>query len=134
MKNILSIITRFALAAGSVLMMASCEDYLDKNPESNVNKEDAFKNFNNFQGYIEEIYNCIPDKAKCNWTTSWNLGDDEIQNPHADNRMNHQIDIGNFYAWQTDNYFGLVRAISIALLRVALIMDSTATLGIVFQK
>jgi len=33
MKNILSIITRFALAAGSVLMMASCEDYLDKNPE-----------------------------------------------------------------------------------------------------
>lgn len=105
MKNILSIITRFALAAGSVLMMSSCEDYLDKNPESNVNKEDAFKNFNNFQGYIEEIYNCIPDKAKCNWTTSWNLGDDEIQNPHADTRMNHQIDVGNFYAWQTDNYF-----------------------------
>lgn len=62
MKNILSIITRFALAVGSVLMMASCEDYLDKNPESNVNKEDAFKNFNNFQGYIEEIYNCIPDR------------------------------------------------------------------------
>lgn len=42
--------------------MTSCEDYLDKSPESTVSEEDAFKNFRNFQGFIEEIYNCIPDK------------------------------------------------------------------------
>ena len=48
-----------ALAVG--LGMTSCEDYLDKSPESTVSEEDAFKNFRNFQGFIEEIYNCIPD-------------------------------------------------------------------------
>ena len=31
--------------------MTSCEDYLDKAPESSVNPEDAFKNFRNFQGF-----------------------------------------------------------------------------------
>ena len=32
--------------------MTSCEDYLDKSPESTVSEEDAFKNFRNFQGFI----------------------------------------------------------------------------------
>ncbi len=79
----------------------SCTDYLDKAPESDVSAEEAFKNFRNFQGFIEEIYNCIPDKEKCNWCPSWNWGDDEIFNPEADNRMTHQVDLGNFRAWQT---------------------------------
>lgn len=83
------------------LLLVSCEDYLDKEPSSTVSGEDAFKNFKNFQGYIEEIYNCIPDKQKCNWCPSWNWGDDEIFNPEADSRMTHQADLGNFRAWQT---------------------------------
>lgn len=33
------------------LGMTSCEDYLDKAPESSVNPNDAFKNFRNFQGF-----------------------------------------------------------------------------------
>lgn len=41
--------------------LASCEDYLDKEPDSTISGDDAFKNFMNFQGYIEEIYNCIPE-------------------------------------------------------------------------
>lgn len=82
------------------LGMVSCEDYLEKNPDSTVNEEEPFKNFTNFQGYIEEIYNCIPDKFKCYYSTSWNLGDDEIMNPNADWHMNHQVDIGNFWGWQ----------------------------------
>ena len=79
----------------------SCEDYLDKEPESTLSGDDAFKNFKNFQGFVEEIYNCIPDKEKCNWCPSWNWGDDEIFNPEADNRMTHQVDLGNFRAWMT---------------------------------
>ncbi len=50
-------------------------------------------NFRNFQGFVEEIYNCIPDKEKCNWCPSWNWGDDEIFNPEADSRMTHQVDL-----------------------------------------
>lgn len=80
--------------------LVSCEDYLDKEPDSTVSGDDAFKTFRNFQGYIEEIYNCIPDKEKCNWCPSWNWGDDEIFNPEADSRMTHQADLGNFRAWQ----------------------------------
>ena len=83
------------------LSMVSCEDYLDKEPNSNVSEVDAFKNFINFQGYIEEIYNCIPDKEKCNYCPSWNWGDDEIFNPEADGRMTHQVDLGNYRAWRS---------------------------------
>lgn len=83
------------------MCFVSCQDYLDKEPSSTISGDSAFKNFINFQGYIEEIYNCIPDKEKCNWCPSWNWGDDEIFNPEADSRMTHQADLGNFRAWQT---------------------------------
>ena len=42
------------------LGMYSCQDYLDRDEESIVNEEDAFKNFRNFQGFTEELYYCIP--------------------------------------------------------------------------
>lgn len=98
-----------AIAFGLALTtgLSSCEDYLDKEPASDVNPETAFKNFTNTQGFIEEIYNCIPNKAQCHWTTSWNLGDDEIMNPQAeiDGLIQTQIDLGNYYAWQYNNQF-----------------------------
>ena len=96
-----------SLAVG--LGMTSCEDYLDKSPESTVSEEDAFKNFRNFQGFIEEIYNCIPDKEKCNYCTSWNWGDDELFNSMGDAHMTHQADLGNFRAWQTNGQCWLYR-------------------------
>ena len=45
----------------------SCTDYLDKSPDSDVSPETAFKNFTNFQGFVEEIYNCIPNKESNMW-------------------------------------------------------------------
>lgn len=85
--------------------LTSCKDYLDREPGTTVSEEIAFKNFKNFQGFIEEIYQCIPDKEKCNWCPSWNWGDDEVFNPEADDRMTHQADLGNFRAWsQTGNW------------------------------
>lgn len=88
-----------SLALGTSL--SSCQDYLDKEPDSTVSADDAFANFRNFQGFVEEIYNCIPDKEKCNYCPSWNWGDDEIFNPEADGRMTHQVDLGNFRAWES---------------------------------
>lgn len=95
------IVLIWSVCLSMLFAFSSCEDYLDKEPSSTVSGEEAFKNFRNFQGYIEEIYNCIPDKEKCNWCPSWNWGDDEIFNPEADSRMTHQADLGNFRAWQT---------------------------------
>ena len=81
------------------MSLVSCEAYLDKEPDSTISEETAFVNFRNFQGFIEEIYNCIPDKEKCNWCPSWNWGDDEVFNTAANDRMTNQVDLGNFRAW-----------------------------------
>ena len=87
------------------MSLVSCASYLDKEPESTISEATAFVNFRNFQGFIEEIYNCIPDKEKCNWCPSWNWGDDEVFNTNANDRMTNQVDLGNFRAWmQTGNW------------------------------
>ena len=38
----------------------SCTDYLDKAPASDINPTDAYTNFRSFQGFTEELYNCVP--------------------------------------------------------------------------
>ena len=96
-----------SLFFGSLLLMlgnvsfTSCTDWLDKDPESIVGEDEAFKNYRNFQGYIEEIYSLIPDKEKINWCTSWNLGDDAVHNATNDGyaHMDHQVDLGNYRNW-----------------------------------
>ncbi|MBQ2193086.1 MAG: RagB/SusD family nutrient uptake outer membrane protein, partial [Prevotella sp.] len=93
-----------SLLCGSLLLVAgasitSCTDWLDKDPESIVAEDEAFKNFRNFQGYIEEIYNLIPDKEKVNYCTAWNFGDDAVHNPEGYAHMDHQVDLGNYRNW-----------------------------------
>ena len=58
--------------------MTSCKDYLDKEPDSIISEKDAFKNFKNFQGFVERVTNTIPQIAKSNWAASFNWGEDEI--------------------------------------------------------
>ena len=97
------------LLCGSLLLLAggvsftSCKEWLDKDPESIVAEDEAFKNFRNFQGYIEEIYNLIPDKEKVNYCTAWNFGDDAVHNPEGYAHMDHQVDLGNYRNWWNNN-------------------------------
>lgn len=103
-KNIKNILYTGCLAMALTTSLSSCEDYLDKSPETTVSSEDAFKTFKNFQGYIEEIYNCVPDKEKCNYVPSWNWGDDEICNSgDGDGQLVHQMDLGNYRDIYTNN-------------------------------
>ena len=46
-----------SLALGTSL--SSCQDYLDKEPDSTVSADDAFANFRNFQGFVEEKYTTV---------------------------------------------------------------------------
>ncbi len=96
----------YILSAFSVLTLtlstASCTDYLDKTPESDISDTEAYKDFHNFQGFTEELYNCIPDFAKGYWTNSWNWGEDEIQNVGIDYHMVYKIDQGDFWGWQSE--------------------------------
>jgi hypothetical protein len=101
-----------SLLCGSLLLLAggaftSCTDWLDKDPEAIVAEDEAFKNYRNFQGYIEEIYSLIPDKEKINYCTSWNLGDDAVHNPEGYAHMDHQVDLGNYRNWWTNGQFYL---------------------------
>ena len=97
-----------SLLCGSLLLMAggvsftSCTDWLDKDKEAIVAEDEAFKNFRNFQGYIEEIYSMIPDKQKVNYCTAWNFGDDAVHNPEGYAHMDHQVDLGNYRNWWTN--------------------------------
>lgn len=88
----------------SILGLTSCEDYLDKSPDTDVSSESAFQNFHNFQGFIEEIYNCIPNKESCNWCTTFNWGEDEILNTGlGDGHLTRQFDLGNYKQWYQNN-------------------------------
>ena len=81
----------------------SCTDYLDKAPESEISSTDAYKDWRNFQGFVEELYCCIPDFVKGgHYTNSWNWGEDEIQNVGIDYHMVYAVDQGDFWHWQKE--------------------------------
>ena len=85
-----------SLALGSV----SCADYLDKEPDSDVNPEMAFMNFTNFQGFVEEAYNCIPNKESNFWCCTFNWGEDEIMNTGGgDTHVTAHFDLGDYRNW-----------------------------------
>ncbi len=87
------------------LTVASCEDYLERTPESIISEEIAFKNFTNFQGYTEELYQCVPNMAHSGNTVSLNWGDDEIVSTFQTFHIVTQFDRGNFWFWQ-QNFSG----------------------------
>ncbi len=97
-KNIKSL-----LLSGLVFMMlgmVSCVDYLDREPESILNEETAFRSFINFQSYTEELYHLLPDVSKHNYNGScYNWGEDITTSLGGDrNRANVHIDNGNYMA------------------------------------
>jgi hypothetical protein len=91
------------MMAGISLALTSCTDYLDKSADSTLSEDEAYKNFTTYQGFVEEIYNCIPDKDNCNWNVSFNLGDDEVMDTQSNGFLGPQFDLGNFWAWQTSS-------------------------------
>ena len=98
-RNILNLFCALSLTCG----FASCTDYLDKTPESTVNADEAFKNFTNFQGFVEEVYNCIPNKESNYWCCSFNWGEDEILNTGlGDSHETAHFDLGDYRYWYND--------------------------------
>ena len=98
-RNIVKLFCVLGLACG----FTSCTDYLDKSPDSTVSAEQAFKNFTNFQGFIEEVYNCIPSKESNCWCTTFNWGEDEIMNTGlGDGYVTAHFDLGDYRHWYND--------------------------------
>ena len=96
-------IVKLFCALGLIYGFASCTDYLDKTPDSNVSSDQAFKNFTNFQGYVEEMYNCIPSKESNYWCTTFNWGEDKIMNTGlGDSHVTAHFDLGDYRHWYGD--------------------------------
>lgn len=86
------------------LGVVSCEDYLDKAPESTISDEEAFLNFVNFQGFVEELYCCLPDPSKATWNSEWNTADDVLSTTNATYRLNSEFDTGNYWNWYNNGW------------------------------
>ena len=87
----------YALATSLLLSVVSCTDYLDKAPDSVIAPDDAYKNFRNFQGFVERMYHLTPDLAKHYWVSSFNWGEDEVLTiGNGEYLMGFSIDRGNY--------------------------------------
>jgi hypothetical protein len=96
--NINNLIWACVVAMG--LVMISCEDYLDKAPEATISNQEVFGTFKSFQGFVEEMYHCIPDYTRSIWVADWNIGD-EILATTVDWRLNVHFDNGDYWYWYT---------------------------------
>ncbi len=86
------------------ILLSSCSDYLDKSPLSDLDSEDAFKDYKNFQGFTEELYNCIPVVTASDYHNNWNWGEDEYWNPSETRLFAYYVDQGNYWGWNTAGY------------------------------
>lgn len=98
-KHIKTIVS--CLIVWGCISLSACEKYLDKDEQTNISEKEAFKNFVNFQGFTEELYNCIVNFTNNYWTNSWNWGEDEITSTAGNYHYIHKIDDGNFWGWQS---------------------------------
>ena len=79
------------------MSFTSCSDYLDKAPDSEISPDDAFKNFKNFQGFVERIYHLTPDWDKNHRVSAFNWGEDEVITiGNGEHLMGFSIDRGNY--------------------------------------
>ena len=88
----------------TLLPLAGCTDYLDKSPLTDINEEDPYKNYKNFQGFTDELYNCIPLQTSNEYHSCWNFGEDEYWEPNERRLLAYDIDQGNFWGWSTAYY------------------------------
>ena len=80
-----------------ICISTSCEDYLDQAPEADISEKDAFGNFTSFQGFIEEMYNCIMDPDKGGAWNNYSFADENLNNKV------YAFDVGNY--WASEGYF-----------------------------
>ncbi|WP_297089983.1 RagB/SusD family nutrient uptake outer membrane protein [uncultured Draconibacterium sp.] len=89
----------YALLLAGILGLVSCEEYLDKAPNSDISSTEPFENFRNFQGFTEELYNCIPCYTAYAWHNSFNLGEEVFWDPSAKSEFAYDVDRGNYWDW-----------------------------------
>ncbi len=80
----------------AILFSSSCEKYLDKAPEADISEREVFGNFVSFQGFVEEMYNCIMDPNKGGAWNVYLFADETLNNKP------YNFDNGNY--WGAEGY------------------------------
>jgi hypothetical protein len=94
---------RIFLVITGLFLVSSCEEYLERTPDSIISEDLAFRNFTNFQGFTEELYQCVPNFTTRYWTNCFNWGDDEIQSTANNFHFGVKIENGDFWGWQAEH-------------------------------
>ena len=102
MNKYISYLSKTALACMLTAAMASCTDYLDKAPGSDIEESEPYKNFRNFQGFVEELYGGIPCISSSDYHNSWNHGEDEYWEPSDTRPLSYHIDQGDYRVISSD--------------------------------
>ena len=87
------------LLLSALLLTASCKDYLDKEPKSDIPASQPYLNFKNFQGFVEELYTAMPIMTAHQYHGAWNFGEDDYWEPAESRQLPNAIDQGNYWAW-----------------------------------
>lgn len=93
-----------AIVLTGMMGITSCTDYLDKSPNSDIAENDPYKNFKNFQGFIEELYNRIPIVSNSEYHTCFNYGEEDFWEPQEVRLFARSVDYGDFWGWTTCYY------------------------------
>lgn len=102
MKKIKYHIFRGVIFMMLILISTSCESYLDKAPKASISDKDVYGNFTSFQGFVEEMYNCIMDPDKGGAWNKYLFADETLNNKP------YNFDYGNY--WGNETYFYGVNA------------------------
>ena len=97
MKKISTILLSIAAALVIGFTATSCEDYLDKAPDSDITPADAFGDFTAFQGFIEQEYNLVIGYDKCGAWNRFSFADENLT------ISTDAFDTGNW--WSNEGYF-----------------------------
>lgn len=97
MRKISKQITDSVMIITALVLLLSCEDYLNKSPEADITEKDVYGNFTSFQGFIEQMYNCIMDPDKGGAWNKYLFADETLNNKV------YNFDYGNY--WGNETYF-----------------------------
>jgi len=78
----------------------SCKKYLDAAPATSISEVEAFKNYRNFQGFVEELYNAVPVATGSTSHNNWNFGEEELWQTNDNRLLSYQIDQGDYRGWE----------------------------------
>lgn len=87
----------------------SCEEYLDVAPESVLTIEEVFKNFDNAQGFVEEMYALVVDYGTASHTFQDYMFGDDAYSPNGW-QASGAIDQGNLGFWVNHRFSYLSNA------------------------